>query len=587
MRPQPFPGAPPFTRRIGAVALLAALLAGAPEAWAAKARPPAPAPRGWVVDRVRFEPLDPATTLVADGAGEYRGALEVGAASGGLATVNELGLDDYLQGLAEVPPTWPAEAMRAQAIAARTYALHEIQSSVATPFRGAGAQICATDSCQVYTGMARERQDGAQAWNAAVVATSGQVVLYKGAPINAKYSASNGGRTSAGSEPYLRSVGDPDDAASPYHHWHYTLPLAAFAPVLGVTAPATLVSLVRDGDTIVSRVQPPAPPAPPTPPGQLPPPLPAPTAQTMGVGDFIAKVNGSVPNPPGLPLPLPSGRFGLATEGDQAVVDGGGWGHGVGLNQWGAFAKARRGLKAADILAAYYGGLRPTVLPAGQLPATIRVAVALGQAQSTVSAGGRFRVLDGAGHPLAALALGRWQVAAAGAGRVRVVPPQGYDQPLAITSLAVDPASPFAGSPATLHFLVSTPAVVKMTVEAPGMAPVTVEPGVIDAGEAAQTLPAATRGGDYRILIQADAGPGRTAVLPVIFTVAGPARALIPPPSLLAAPRGVHLWDRPLTAWREFPSRAPLLLAALLLLADGAGLVVARGRRRAARLRLH
>jgi len=126
-----------------------------------------------------------------------------------------------------------------------------------------------------------------------------------------------------------------------------------------------------------------------------------------------------------------------------------------------------------------------------------------------------------------------------------------------------------------------------MTVEAPGMAPVTVEPGVIDAGEAAQTLPAATRGGDYRILIQADAGPGRTAVLPVIFTVAGPARALIPPPSLLAAPRGVHLWDRPLTAWREFPSRAPLLLAALLLLADGAGLVVARGRRRAARLRLH
>ena len=315
MRISPLPGAPSFIHRACALAALAAVLAAAPAAWAAKTRPPAPAPRGWVVDRARFEPLDPATTLVAEGAGEYRGALEVGAASNGLATVNELGLDDYLRGLAEVPPTWPAEAMRAQAVAARSYALHEIQSTVATPFRAAGAQICATDACQVYTGMARERQDGAQAWNAAVGVTSGQVVLYKGAPINAKYSASNGGRTSAGSEPYLRSVSDPDDAASPYHHWHYTLPLVAFTPVLGVTAPATLVGLTRAGDTVVYRVQAPAPAALP---GQPPVPPPPPATQTMGVGDFMAKVNATVPNPAGLPLPLPSGRFSLGTQGGRS-----------------------------------------------------------------------------------------------------------------------------------------------------------------------------------------------------------------------------------------------------------------------------
>jgi hypothetical protein len=175
---------------------------------------------------------------------------------------------------------------------------------------------------------------------------------------------------------------------------------------------------------------------------------------------------------------------------------------------------------------------------------------------------------------------------AAGGGRVRVVPPQGYDQPLAITPLAVDPAAPAAGSPATLHFRVSTPAVVTMTMEAPGMAPVTVASGVIDAGEAAQALPPAPRGGDYRVLIQADAGPGRTAVLPVIFAVAGPARALFPSPSLLAAPGATNLWDQPVAAWREFPSRPPLLLAALLLLGDGAALVVALARRRAAALRL-
>jgi stage II sporulation SpoD-like protein len=583
MQSPPFRGAPSFIRRACALAALAAVVAAAP-AWAAKTRPPAPAPRGWVVDRARFEPLDPATTLVADGAGEYRGALEVRPASGGLATVNEVGLDDYLRGLSEVPPTWPAEAMRAQAVAARSYALHEVRSTVATPFRAAGAQICATDACQVYTGIARERQDGAPAWNAAVAATSGQVVLYKGAPINAKYSASNGGRSSAGGEPYLRSVSDPDDAASPYHHWHYTLPLGTFAPVLGVTAPATLVGLARNGDNVAYRVQTPAPAGLP---GQPPPPLPPPATQTIGVGDFMAKVNASVPNPPGLPLPLPSGRFSLGTEGEQAVVDGGGWGHGVGLNQWGAFAKAKRGMKASDILAAYYGGLRPTALPPDQLPPTVRVAVALGEGQATVSAGGRFRVLDGAGHPLAALALGRWQVVAAGNGRVRVVPPQGYDQPLAITPVAVDPAAPAAGAPATLRFRVSTPAVVRMTVEAPGASPVTVEPGVIDAGEAVQALPPAARGGDYRVLIQADAGPGRTAALPFIFAVAGPARALLPPPSLLAAPGAAHPWDRPVAAWREFPSRAPLLLAAVLVLANAVGLVGALARRGTRRLRLH
>src|SRR5207302_10260044 len=167
-------------------------------------------------------------------------------------------------------------------------------------------------------------------------------------------------------------------------------------------------------------------------PAGVPAPAPPLAELTMPVGDFMAKANGGLAAAPGLPLPLPSARFSLGTEGDQAVVDGGGWGHGVGLNQWGAYGKARRGLRAADILAAYYGGLRPTALAPGQVPAAIRVAVALGQGQATIGAGGRFRVLDGAGRPLAALALGRWQVVPAGGGRVRVVPPTRYHPPLPV-----------------------------------------------------------------------------------------------------------------------------------------------------------
>ena len=81
------------------------------------------------------------------------------------------------------------------------------------PYRQAGADICATDSCQVYAGVAKEQQQGGSGWSAAVHATSGQVVLYNGTPIFAEYSDSNGGRTVAGSFPYLKSVSDPDDAA--------------------------------------------------------------------------------------------------------------------------------------------------------------------------------------------------------------------------------------------------------------------------------------------------------------------------------------------------------------------------------------
>jgi peptidoglycan hydrolase-like amidase len=542
---------------------------------AAKAAPTSPAPHGWVVDGVRFEPVDPVMPLTAQGKGDYRGALDVRSSGGGLATINEVGLEDYVRGIAEVPPNWPPEALKAQAIAARTYALHQVASTVSTPFRAVGANICATDGCQVYAGMAKERQGGG--WSAAVVATAGQAVLSNGAPIFAEYSSSNGGRTVAGSYPYLRSVADPDDAASPLHHWHYTMPVSALAGVLGVSTPATLVSANRANDRVVYQVQQPAPPAPPVPPGppdQPPPPPPSPpppVTQAMPMTDFLSKANGgALPAPADLPLPFPSDRFGLATSGDAVTVDGGGWGHGVGLGQWGAYGKAQRGMKAGDILAAYYSGLRPVAVPAAQLPATIRVALALDQSSVTVTAPGRFRVVDGTGAPLALIALGRWQISAAGGGKVRVVPPDGYDQPLEITPGALEPAAPAAGEPAALHYRLSTPAAVKLTMLAPGAKPVAVDAGVVDAGETTQTLPVAALGGAYEVVIQADAGPGRQATVPVVFSVAGPARLVIPSATLLAAPRGEALWTRTITVWRSFPSRLPLLFAGLLLLANAA-----------------
>src|SRR4029077_7344995 len=88
---------------------------------------------------------------------------------------------------------------------------------------------------------------------------------------------------------------------------------------------------------------------------------PPPSTQSIGTGDFMAKANGGgLPTPEGLPRPLPTDRFGLTSSGDTVTIDGHGYGHGVGMSQWGAYGKAKRGMKAADILAAYYGGIRPT-----------------------------------------------------------------------------------------------------------------------------------------------------------------------------------------------------------------------------------
>jgi hypothetical protein len=86
----------------------------------------------------------------------------------------------------------------------------------------------------------------------------------------------------------------------------------------------------------------------------------------------------------------------VSTDGDALVFAGRGWGHGVGMVQWGAYGKARRGLSASDILAFYYGGLRPRPWPE---PGTIRVEVATGLAGVRVRASGTGARLGGRPFP--------------------------------------------------------------------------------------------------------------------------------------------------------------------------------------------
>ena len=504
---------------------------------------------GWVVDKVRFEPVAEAGgTVELDGVGTYRGAVEVVPAGGGLTVVNDVPLEDYVKGVVEVPAQWPAAAQRAQAIAARTYALNQKANSVAAPWRAAGADICPTQDCQVYAGVAGEQRPAGENWVAAVDATSGQVLLSGGQPILALYSSSNGGRSVSGGKPYLKAVSDPDDARSALNRWSHSVPLAALVPLLGITPPFTLVNVGRDTGAVMFTIKDPA--------GAL-------SQHSMAPEDFRSRANGALSAPGGLPSALPSPRFTLKTAGDRVVFEGGGWGHGVGMSQHGAYGKAMRGMSASDILAAYYGGIRPTKLGPEELPATIRVAVAQGRGAVTVAPDRHFRVLSGSGEALGHLEVGRWRVVPAKGG-VRVVPPEGRDRPLAAEAAVLEPPRPGQDSP-VLRFDLSAPAVVTVRYVTPTGVPGTVPPQVVDAEEVVQPLPPPSTRGGYEVLLEADGGPGRFLAVALVLQVDGPDRLQVRMAG--AGP------PEPSSA----PSRGPAVaVAAWLVSAVGVGMARAR-----------
>lgn len=151
--------------------------------------------------------------------GRYRGSIVVvPGVFGGLGAVNVVALDDYVRGVlpGEMPSSWPIEALKAQAVAARSYAL-------AANKGGAVFDHYPDTRSQVYRGFDHETAPA----NAAVEATAGQVLAYEGEVIPAFFFSTSGGRTEdvenvwydAAPRPYLRSVRDPYDRISPRRRW--------------------------------------------------------------------------------------------------------------------------------------------------------------------------------------------------------------------------------------------------------------------------------------------------------------------------------------------------------------------------------
>jgi stage II sporulation protein D len=298
--------------------------------------------------------------LVRVGGRTYRGVVEFVRDTGGLTVVNRLLLESYLAGVvsAEMGRRTQAEfeALKAQAIVSRTYALRNLRRRASLGF-----DLHAGVADQVYGGSASETPEGLEA----VGLTRGQALTFTGSPIDAFYYSTCGGQTADGveafraaSRPYLRSFPDVDEHGqaycriSPRYRWREEWSGDGLRSTLRRTLPATLgvgadrASEVRDvwvaQRTGSGRV------------GRLGITLPGDHLMVDGrmVRQVLRPASGDL---------LRSATFTLSAsrsgrEITRLLAEGSGAGHGVGMCQWGAVGRARAGQEYQHILAAYYPG---------------------------------------------------------------------------------------------------------------------------------------------------------------------------------------------------------------------------------------
>ncbi|MEB3165586.1 MAG: SpoIID/LytB domain-containing protein [Cyanobacteriota bacterium] len=351
----------------------------------------------------------PEPTLFALGDLRYRGRLVVRPEGRGLQAINVIGVESYLPSVvgSEMPASWPLAALQAQAVAARTYALSQRRPSAAYDLKS-------TVASQVYRGVAAETPSTREA----VAATRGQVLTYGDALIDAVFHSSSGGATENSGElwsrqlPYLVSVPDFDDR-SPVRQWQRRFEpdqLRQAFPETGGVQGIEVLAKSSTGRIRRARIVGPSG-ALEVSGGEL--------RQRLGLRSTLAdfrwlaagpagvsgieaasadassaggaRTGGASPGPlagvdaapaaatSAAPAASPTGggaiqgAIGRATSAAgvgaatppvaSLLVSGRGFGHGVGMSQWGAYALALRGQGHQQILSHYYPGARLSSWP--------------------------------------------------------------------------------------------------------------------------------------------------------------------------------------------------------------------------------
>jgi stage II sporulation protein D len=291
--------------------------------------------------------------IEVDGA-PYRGSIVVQLdPDGALTVVDFVDLEQYLYGVvgSEMPASWPTAALEAQAIVARTYAVGRlgIRDDV-------GYDLVAGDQDQAYGGVNSESPTTIFATDS----TRGQILVYDGQIVHTYYSADDGGFTANGSalsdpQPYLKAKPDPYALGSPDSAWSAMIPAADLAQSLDAyyTNVGDLTGIAPGPADESGRIE------------------------SISVFGTLGSATLS-----GFDFRRLAGRravrstriSALALDGTRIHVSGSGFGHGVGMSQWGARGMAAAGIGCLDILRFYYSGTELTTIADGPLYSSPSVA---------------------------------------------------------------------------------------------------------------------------------------------------------------------------------------------------------------------
>ena len=266
-----------------------------------------------------------------------RGQISVQLRAGRIQVLNQVDLEAYVASTVggEMSPSWPTEALRAQAVAARTYVLHE-----ASRRTSAGWDVRATAMSQVYRGVGAETSET----RSAARSTEGEVLIYAGKPILAVFHSTAGGKTASAGEvwgedlPYLRVVDVEDEEDAPKTYWRMERTMITVEGAMAGTGAAIgkLEDLSVQRRTASGRVE---------------------EILAEGAGGVVRFAGSALRALVG-EFSLPSTLFDIRKVEDGFAFVGSGHGHGVGMSQWGARAMAQQGASYRRILARFYPGTR-------------------------------------------------------------------------------------------------------------------------------------------------------------------------------------------------------------------------------------
>ncbi|MEN6371441.1 MAG: SpoIID/LytB domain-containing protein [Armatimonadota bacterium] len=276
---------------------------------------------------------------------DYRGKIEVSLGKRGISLVNIVDLEDYIRGVlpSEMPTSFSIEALKAQAVAARTYAWMNRGKHKKTNY-----DLCDSTDCQVYLGADGEKPSTSKA----VTETEGLVLEHDGYLISAQYCSDCGGVTQDGGKPYLASVADsPEGGGVDYcehdgHTWTKSWTLQEFEKILSKSHPdlkgITSVSVAQtDAKNRVDKIE-----------------IEAESGDVDIDGVSLRKLLGNTV--------IKSTIFTVKVEDGKVIFDGRGFGHGIGLCQFGAngLAEAPNNYTFEQILKHYYRGVEIVPLSA-------------------------------------------------------------------------------------------------------------------------------------------------------------------------------------------------------------------------------